>query len=101
MSEISRLTRAEQRVLWAIRWARSQGLPATYRELASKLGNSSPGGVFQLVKQLEGKGFVSRSSGSPRGVQVLLCPSCTEIAEKAAEAEVPVYCVDCCRQVSK
>ena len=99
MANVARLSRQEQRVLWEIRRCREAGVPASYRELAERFGISAAG-AFGLVSRLEQKGFVSRSSGSPRGVQVLLCPSCTVVAEKAHPSEFPMYCVDCCQQVS-
>ncbi len=46
------------------------GYPPTIREIAEKLGISSPNGVNDHLKALEKKGFISRSGNTSRGLRL-------------------------------
>jgi hypothetical protein len=66
------LTPAQARALDAIVSFREKNdMPPTLRELGSLIGITSTNGVADLLKKLERKGFIQRSSLKSRGIRVL------------------------------
>lgn len=70
------LTARQKEVLEAIiRYRDERGYPPTIRELAGDLGLSSPRGVSKHLDVLQRKGWIRRSPGASRGIEVTGSPA--------------------------
>jgi len=66
------LTPRQQKVLnFLIRHIRAKGYPPTVREIGAHLGISGPKGAKKFLDILERKGYIRRSFGSSRAIEVL------------------------------
>ncbi|MGO4955673.1 transcriptional repressor LexA [Luteococcus sp. Sow4_B9] len=87
-ADVDGLTPRQRRVLEIIRDTTAQrGYPPSIREIGDTAGLASSSSVAHQLKQLEIKGFISRTPGQPRAMEIHLPPSMQPKPTPAAASE--------------
>jgi repressor LexA len=67
-----KLTRKQQEGLMFIsEFTQSHGYPPTVRELQKAMGYHSTSSAFEIFRNLEKKGVIHRTPGSPRAIEII------------------------------
>lgn len=70
---MKQLTEEQQRVFdFITAWTEENGMPPTVREIADELGYRSPNNASQHLRLIEGKGYIRRTPGRSRGIEILV-----------------------------
>jgi repressor LexA len=84
------LTTRQREVLdTIIQYRDDRGYPPTVRELARILGVSSPRGATKHLEVLERKGWIRRTPGVSRGIEVMQ-PPLPSPADKSSSTDLPI-----------
>jgi repressor LexA len=76
MEDKKRLTSTQENVLnFLEHFLRKKGFPPTLREIASHFGLKGPKGPLKTLKNLERKGFIRKTPGGSRAIEILGAPT--------------------------
>ncbi|NUU75007.1 LexA family protein [Paenibacillus xylanilyticus] len=69
---MERLSRRQEEAFQAIKeYFRDNGYPPTSRELGDMMGIASSSTAHGYLERLEKKGYIKRTSSTPRGIKIL------------------------------